>query len=184
MIFLSSGERNHRETFGEIVWRVFRLIKCLISGPKILIYPLPKSPYNNLRTPLNYRHISLLSVIGKLYTAVLIVRLVEYTESGGFIVNEESDFHASLFDIFVLHNAPLPQRPVAGRKLVGKWIFHFRPISSDIGRTHFNLSRKYSDGTLLAGVWSEQPVGNPIVTRHWRDTGRTFSSGLHRSSYE
>ena len=80
--------------------------------------------------------------------------------------------------------APLPQRPAAGRKLVEKWIFHFRPISSDIGRTHFNLSRKYSAGTLLAGVWSEQPVGNPIVTIHWWDTSRTFSSGLHRSSSE
>ena len=49
-------------------------------------------------------------------------------------------------------NAPLPQRPVVGRKLVGKRIFHFRPISSDIGRTHLNLSRKYGAGTLLAGV--------------------------------
>ena len=52
----------------------------------------------------------------------------------------------------IMFYAPLPQRPVAGRKLVGKRIFHFRPISSDIGRTHFNLSRKDGAVTLLAGV--------------------------------
>ena len=67
-----------------------------------------------------------------------------------------------------------------GRWLVGKWIFHFRPISSDIGRTHFNLSRKYSAGTLLAGVWSVQPVGNPMVTRHWWDILIWTSSELIR----
>ena len=83
-----------------------------------------------------------------------------------------------------LTNAPLPQKPVAGRKLVGKQSFHFQPISLDIGQTHFDLSHKDGAGTLLAGVWSEQPVGNLIVTRHWWDTGRTFSSGLHRSSSE
>ena len=85
---------------------------------------------------------------------------------------------------WTVDNAPLPQRPVAGRKLVGKRIFRFRPISSDIGRTHFNLSRKDGAGTLLTGVWSEQPVGNLIVTRPQWDTCRTFSSELHRSSSE
>ena len=93
-------------------------------------------------------------------------------------------FIVSLAIMLSTVNAPLPQRPVARRKLVGKRIFHFRPISSDIGRTHFNLSRKDGAGTLLAGVWSEQPVGNLIVKRHWWDTGRTFSSGLDRSSSE
>ena len=83
-----------------------------------------------------------------------------------------------------LSYAPLPQRPVAGRKLVGKRVFHFRPISSDIGRTHFNLSRKDGAGTLLAGVWSGQPIGDLIVARHWWDTGRIFSPELHRSSWE
>ena len=40
-----------------------------------LIYPIPKSPANDPRIPLNYRGISLLSVISKLYTAALNKRL-------------------------------------------------------------------------------------------------------------
>ena len=55
----------------------------------------------------HYRGISHLSVIVKLYTAALNGRLVEYTESNGFIVNEQNCFRADrsrLDYIFVLHN--------------------------------------------------------------------------------
>ena len=40
-----------------------------------LIYPVPKSPANDPRIPLNYRGISLLLIINKLYTAALNNRL-------------------------------------------------------------------------------------------------------------
>ena len=66
---------------------------------------------------------------------------------------------------------------------IGSWsesgFFYIRPISSHIGRTHFNLSCKDGAGTLLVGLWSEQSVGNLTVTRHWWDTGRTLVGHFH-----
>ena len=72
-----------------------------------LIYPIPKSPTNDPRVPLNYRGISLLSVISKLYTAALNARLNNYTETNGYIVNEQNGFRpdrSCLDHIFVLKN--------------------------------------------------------------------------------
>ena len=45
-----------------------------------IIHPIPKSPQNDPRIPLNYRGISLLSVISKLYTSALNVRLNRYSK--------------------------------------------------------------------------------------------------------
>ena len=72
-----------------------------------LIHPIPKSSLNDPRIPLNYRGISLLSVISKLYTSALNTRLNGYLESNEFIVNEQNGFRADrscLDHIFVLHN--------------------------------------------------------------------------------
>ena len=57
-----------------------------------IIHPIPKSPQNDPRIPLNYRGISLLSVISKLYTSALNVRLNRYSEEKGCIVNEQNGF--------------------------------------------------------------------------------------------
>ena len=70
---------------------------------------IPKSPQNDHRIPLNYRGISLLSVISKLYTSALNVRLNRYSEEKGCIVNEQNGFREGrccLDHILTLHNLP------------------------------------------------------------------------------
>ena len=72
-----------------------------------LIYPIPKSLQNDPRVPLNYRGISLLPVISKLYTATLNKRLNIFTENNDTIVNEQNGFRPGwccLDHIFVLQN--------------------------------------------------------------------------------
>ena len=76
-----------------------------------LIYPIPKSPTNDPRVPLNYRGISLLSVISKLYTAALNAMLNNYTETNGYIVNTNKDYRKHWFllwldkvSIWVVHS--------------------------------------------------------------------------------
>ena len=72
-----------------------------------LIYPLPKSPSNDPRIPLNYRGISLLSAVSKLYTSTLNTRLSKYAEENNLIVTEQNGFRedrSCLDHIFVLHD--------------------------------------------------------------------------------
>lgn len=72
-----------------------------------LIYPLPKSPTNDPRVPLNYRGISLLSAVSKLYTSTLNIRLSKFAEENELIVNEQNGFRGNrscLDHIFVLHD--------------------------------------------------------------------------------
>ena len=72
-----------------------------------LIYPLPKSPTNDPRVPLNYRGISLLSAVSKLYTSTLNTRLSKFSEENDLIVDEQNGFRkdrSCLDHIFVLHN--------------------------------------------------------------------------------
>ena len=45
-----------------------------------MISPVPKDSTKDKRIPLNYRGISLLSVVGKLYSAVLNNRFLNYLE--------------------------------------------------------------------------------------------------------
>ena len=72
-----------------------------------LIFPIPKSRLNDHRVPLNYRGISLLSVVSKLYTSILNIRLNKFSENNGHIVDEQNGFRADrscLDHIFVLQN--------------------------------------------------------------------------------
>ena len=72
-----------------------------------LINPIPKSSSCDPRIPLNYRGISLLSTIGKIYTSVLNTRLSSFVEEENLVVNEQNGFrqNRSCIDhIFVLHN--------------------------------------------------------------------------------
>ena len=72
-----------------------------------LIFPIPKSSSSDPRVPLNYRGISLLSVISKLYTSSLNTRLSTFAEENDLIVDEQNGFRpdrSCLDHIFVLHN--------------------------------------------------------------------------------
>ena len=57
-----------------------------------VINPIPKSPKNDARVPLNYCGISLLSVPGKLYTAAISHRLSTYLETNKLLADEQNGF--------------------------------------------------------------------------------------------
>ena len=59
---------------------------------KAIISPLPKDLTKDKRLPLNYRGISLLSVVSKLYSSVLNRRLLNYLESEDMLVDEQNGF--------------------------------------------------------------------------------------------
>jgi hypothetical protein len=65
---------------------------CWLSA---IINPIPKSALNDEFVPLNYRGISLLSTISKVYSAVLNHRLVTYIESLNLIGDEQTGFRKS-----------------------------------------------------------------------------------------
>ena len=72
-----------------------------------IIHPIPKSSTNDPRVPLNYRGISLLSVISKLYTTTLNSRLSAFCEANNLLVNEQNGFRpdrSCLDHIFVLND--------------------------------------------------------------------------------
>ena len=58
------------------------------SWKKAIIRPIPKSASSDQRIPLNYRGISLLSVVGKLYSSLLNLHLSEYLETNKITANE------------------------------------------------------------------------------------------------
>ena len=71
------------------------------------MHPIPKSSQSDPRIPLNHMGISLQSVISKLYTSALNVRLNRYSEGKGCIVKEQNGFREGrccLDHIFALHN--------------------------------------------------------------------------------
>ncbi len=57
-----------------------------------LIFPIPKDPKKDKRIPLNYRGISLLSTISKLYTAILNKRILDFAELSGVLADEQNGF--------------------------------------------------------------------------------------------
>jgi len=57
-----------------------------------VVVPLHKD--GDRRAPLNYRPITLLSLVGKVYTGVLCVRLTQWAEQRGVIVDEQGGFRA------------------------------------------------------------------------------------------
>lgn len=95
----------------EILTQLFNLCFENHKVPKAwlqaLIHPIPKSSTNDPRIPLNYRGISLLSVVSKLYTATLNTRLNKFAEQHKLFVNEQNGFRegrSCLDHIFVLQN--------------------------------------------------------------------------------
>ena len=71
---------------------------CFDSGkiPSVwrqsIILPIPKCRTNDARVPLNYRGISLLSVISKLYSSVLNHRLINFLDNNDKLVDEQNGF--------------------------------------------------------------------------------------------
>ncbi|KAL7374830.1 hypothetical protein ABVT39_007749 [Epinephelus coioides] len=59
---------------------------------KAIIIPIPKSVTADPRVPLNYRDISLLSTVYKLYSGVLNKRLTDYLEFNNGLVDEQNGF--------------------------------------------------------------------------------------------
>ncbi len=57
-----------------------------------VISPIPKNRTNDPRVPLNYRGISLLSCVYKLYSAVLNSRLIKYFEDNAILHDEQNGF--------------------------------------------------------------------------------------------
>ena len=59
---------------------------------KAIIFPIPKSKDCDPRLPLNYRGISLLSCISKIYSKILNNRLSNYLEDNNLLVSEQNGF--------------------------------------------------------------------------------------------
>ena len=57
-----------------------------------IIAPIPKSASKDPCVPLNYRGISLLSCLYKLYTSMLNLRLTNYCENNNYLVDEQNGF--------------------------------------------------------------------------------------------
>lgn len=76
--------------------KMFQL--CFDSGivpqtwSKAIIYPIIKDNKSDPRIPLNYRGISLLSVVAKIFSSVLNNRLLFYLEESDILVDEQNGF--------------------------------------------------------------------------------------------
>ena len=99
---------------------------CFDSGKipqpwtQAIIHPIPKSKENDQRIPLNYRGISLLSCMSKMFTSLLNNRITAFMENRQTISDEQNGFRKdrSCTDhIFVLHSI------LKSRKLAGKDTF-------------------------------------------------------------
>ncbi len=72
---------------------------------KAIVTPIPKSESKDPYVPLNYRGISLLSFVDKVFSGIINVRVVNYCEENGIYEDEQNGFrkHRSCQDhIFVL----------------------------------------------------------------------------------
>ena len=61
---------------------------------KAIIYPILKDPSSDRRIPMNYRGISLLSCISKLYSALINNRLTTYLEENDLLSDEQNGFRS------------------------------------------------------------------------------------------
>ncbi len=74
---------------------------------RALISPIPKNLSSDPRVPLNYRGISLLPVVSKMYTALVGDRVGGFLEENDILVNEQNGFRpgrSCVDHIFVLHD--------------------------------------------------------------------------------
>ena len=111
-IDLIPNEALKNNTMIEILKPFFQL--CFDTGKvpnqwtQAIIKPIPKSTENDPKIPLNYRGISLLSCISKIYTSILNKRIIEKLESNSVIVEEQNGFRKGRScqeHVFVLQTA-------------------------------------------------------------------------------
>jgi len=95
----------------DVLYRFFQL--CFDSGKTpndwnyAIISPIPKDVSKDKRVPCNYRGISLLCCISKIYSKILNKRLLEYAETNNLLCDEQNGFRSerSCVDhIFVLNS--------------------------------------------------------------------------------
>ncbi len=73
---------------------------------KAIICPIPKSSTNDPRVPLNYRGLSILNCMYKMYSSVLNNRVLSYFEDNGILHEEQNGFRhkRSCNDHIYLHS--------------------------------------------------------------------------------
>ena len=82
--------------FLTLLWAI--VAKCFEQGVvpfiwrQAVITPIPKGRDKDIFTPLNYRGISLLSTVSKVYSSILNSRLSEYLETCGVLCEEQNGF--------------------------------------------------------------------------------------------
>ena len=59
---------------------------------KIIISPIPKCPTKDVNIPLNYRGISLISCVAKLFSAIINSKIVMYCENNQLLCDEQNGF--------------------------------------------------------------------------------------------
>ena len=78
------------------LFRFFSIVLTVVlyqpSGKKCFISPTPKCSKKDPFLPLNYRCISLLFCVGKLYPAILSNRIVSYSNICSILVDEKNEF--------------------------------------------------------------------------------------------
>ena len=80
-----------------------------------IIKPIPKSKDKDSRVPLNYRGISLLSCVYKIYSSILNERLFSYLETFGLLVDEQNGFRKKracidhIYSLFTIVNAKIKE---------------------------------------------------------------------------
>ena len=74
--------------------KIFRTCLAPTLWLRSLIKPLPKGSHLDPRLPVNFRSISLISTIGKLFTGIINRRISTFLESNNILVDEQNGFRA------------------------------------------------------------------------------------------
>ena len=116
------------ETCINVLHRLFNA--CFQSGKipslwlQAIISPIPKSSSKDARVPLNYRGISLLSTLSKIYTSLLNIRLMKFLDKNNILADEQNGFRkdrSCIDHIFVL-NSIIKNRMNQGRSTFAAFI--------------------------------------------------------------
>ena len=76
----------------ELFSRIFESGKIPSLWKRCSITPVPKSAMKDPHVPINYRGISLLSCVGKMYSSLLSNRILSYCELCNILVDEQNGF--------------------------------------------------------------------------------------------
>src|SRR5690348_8320710 len=90
MRFLSMEGRTLAQRPGDSAKKMFRLERIPIDWARGLIFPIHKE--GDPRVPDNYRGITLLSVVGKIYAMVINKRITTWCEARNILADEQAGF--------------------------------------------------------------------------------------------